>query len=226
MWYEGAAAYWSNVTTEDNNGVLGGYGCVHAADAKDSLLFSRALATRSLLKARSIDSPTFGLDVAAGIGRVTDAVLLEICDVVDLLEGSEVLLEAARVKLAQAPRVGRFFHSSMQSFLPEPGRYHLIWIQWCIGSLTDEDLVAFLCRCKAALAPGGLIVIKDNVPQESTEDLEGGTYLVDHVDNSVMRSQAHLEEMLTKTCGLELLEHAEAQLGNEELQPVHSYALR
>tara|TARA_B100000524_G_scaffold345938_1_gene245332 strand:+ start:662 stop:1105 length:444 start_codon:yes stop_codon:yes gene_type:complete len=36
---------------------------------------------------------TFALDVAAGVGRVSDALLLSICERVDLLEGSANLLE-------------------------------------------------------------------------------------------------------------------------------------
>ena len=84
-----------------------------------------------------------------------------------------------------APRVERFIVETMQSFIPEAARYDVIWIQWCIGCLTDDDLVAFLGRCRDALAPDGLIVIKDNVIDGPCEGLVSGKYLVDHDDNSV-----------------------------------------
>eukprot|EP00741_Cyanophora_paradoxa_P014758 tig00020824_g14236.t1 len=45
-------------------------------------------------------------------------------------------------------------------FNPEPGTYDVIWIQWVIGHLTDEDMVAFLKRCQRALRPEGWIVVK------------------------------------------------------------------
>jgi hypothetical protein len=65
---------------------------------------------------------------------------------------------------------------------PRKRYYDLIWIQWCAGHLTDEQLVGFLRRCKEALNPelDGLIVLKEN---NSTTD--GDEY--DDVDSSVTR---------------------------------------
>ena len=54
--------------------------------------------------------------------------------------------------------------------MPEAGRYDLIWIQWCIGCLTDDDLVLFMEQCKAGLAAGGVIVIKVRSPITLTLD--------------------------------------------------------
>lgn len=60
-------------------------------------------------------------------------------------------------------------------------QYDLIWTQWCVGHLTDEQLVAYLERCKATLKPdGGFIVIKENL---STS----GSDAFDPVDSSVTR---------------------------------------
>ncbi|KAL8482199.1 hypothetical protein ACS0TY_028377 [Phlomoides rotata] len=33
-------------------------------------------------------------------------------------------------------------------FTPEAGRYDIIWIQWCIGHLSDDDFVSFFNRAK------------------------------------------------------------------------------
>jgi len=143
-WYAGGAAYWAS-TEPTNDGVLGGYGRVHAADMKDS----RAFVTPLL-----VVKPKRALDVAAGIGRVSDGLLLDLCDRVDLLEECERFMQQARSQLAPAGDRVRFFCSRMQDFVPEAGGYDLIWVQWCIGSLSDADLVAFLTRCKAGLATG------------------------------------------------------------------------
>jgi protein N-terminal methyltransferase len=34
----------------------------------------------------------------------------------------------------------------MQEFTPEAGRYDVIWVQWCIGHLTDHDFIEFFKR--------------------------------------------------------------------------------
>ena len=101
-------------------------------------------------------------------------------------QGCQKFVERAKVDLAwAAPRVERFICETMQAFTPEAGRYDVIWLQWCIGCVTDDDLVAFLGRCCDGLAPGGMIIIKDNVLDGPCAGLVGGKYLVDHDDNSV-----------------------------------------
>jgi hypothetical protein len=41
--------------------------------------------------------------------------------------------------------------SGLQDFSPEPKTYDLIWCQWVLGHLTDEDLIDFLKSCKYVL---------------------------------------------------------------------------
>ena len=36
----------------------------------------------------------------------------------------------------------------LQNFTPSQEAYDVIWIQWVLGHLTDDDLVAFLKRCQ------------------------------------------------------------------------------
>ncbi len=74
------------------------------------------------------------------------------------------------------------FNMGLEEWHPDEGvQYDLIWTQWCAGHLTDEQLVEYLQRCKAALNPdGGLIVLKEN---NSTV----GEDVFDDVDSSVTR---------------------------------------
>lgn len=80
------------------------------------------------------------------------------------------------------PGVRNIYNMGLEEWEPGEGmRYDLIWIQWCVGHLTDEQLVQFLERCKSTLDPGvGVIVLKEN---NST----GGSDEFDEVDSSVTR---------------------------------------
>ena len=60
------------------------------------------------------------------------------------------------------PRTLRYLYEPLQKWTPEAGHYDVIWCQWVLGHLTDDDLVAFFKRCAKGLAPGGLIFVKEN----------------------------------------------------------------
>lgn len=221
-WYATARAYWDAVSADDH-GVLGGYASVHAADAADSLAFARAvLGTEQRDRA---------LDVCAGVGRVTESVLLSLARSVDLFDASDQLIDAARLRLAWAgERVRQFICVAMEDFRPAPATYDIVWIQWCVGYLSDDDLVAFLRRCRASLAPNGVIVVKDNVADADTlsdqEELHAGTFLVDDEDGSVIRLRPHLERLFDVS-GLErVATRPAAELHCDELHPVATYVLR
>lgn len=78
--------------------------------------------------------------------------------------------------------VGDIFNIGLEDWKPAEGtEYDLIWTQWCVGHLKDDQLVYYLERCKSALRPeSGLIVIKENL---ST----GEDDVYDEVDGSVTR---------------------------------------
>ena len=132
-------------------------------------------------------------DLGAGVGRVTEQLLLRHFGTVDLLEPSAHLLARARATLPPAARVagipaghaaGEFLQQGLETWAPQAARYDCIWAQWCLLYLTDDDLVAFLRRAAAGLAPGGRIVVKENVC--------GAGFVVDRDDNSLTRSAAYL----------------------------------
>jgi len=81
-------------------------------------------------------------DCGAGVGRVTNKLLIHMFDEVDLLEPSEPLLQYAKEKLLGmggsvpedlSPKVPpghravNFYHAGLQEHTFEPGRYDCIW---------------------------------------------------------------------------------------------------
>ncbi len=61
-------------------------------------------------------------------------------------------------------------------------KYDIVWVQWVLCYLTDEDLIAFLHKCKTHLVDqkNGMVYVKENVHDTS--------FYVDKEDNSVVRS--------------------------------------
>lgn len=65
--------------------------------------------------------------------------------------------------------------------------FDVIWCQWCLGYLSDVDLVAFLKRCHQSLNkhPKSLIIIKENICSNAED---GSSQVVfDDEDSSLTR---------------------------------------
>lgn len=75
------------------------------------------------------------------------------------------------------------FNFPAQSFTSFDGPYNLIWIQWLAAYINDFDLLLFLNRARAALGPGGLIVVKEN-------DSIDRSFLFNLADCSITRSDS------------------------------------
>ena len=218
-WYGAAVAYWDAQEASDD-GVLGGHSAVGPADVRESAAFLRKLLGPAACDAAAAGKTLLtAADCGAGVGRVSEGLLLKHCAVVDLVEPSAHLLKAARARLGSVAGGGgvvgkadRFLQCGLQDFVPEPGRrgwgraggarrgragcrrprgsppppppparlsgdggrptppptprvsrYDVIWVQWALLYLTDADAAAFLARCHAALRPGGVLVVKENV---------------------------------------------------------------
>lgn len=81
------------------------------------------------------------LDCGAGIGRITKRLLLPLFDTVDMVDVTrEFLDEAKRYLGADGKRVGNYFCQGLQEFVPETGRYDVIWIQWVIGKFLPRGV--------------------------------------------------------------------------------------
>jgi len=156
--------YWKGLPLTVDT-VLGGYARVSPSDVRESATFLESVFPAVL------DATAKGLTVAdcgAGVGRVTEHLLLRYFHCVDLVEPVQHYLTAAEEKLAplakeaDPPRVVRYLCEPLQDWSPGRGRYDVVWIQWCVGHCTDDDLVALLRRCVDGLKRGGLIVVKEN----------------------------------------------------------------
>ncbi|KAJ1824981.1 hypothetical protein LPJ56_002766 [Coemansia sp. RSA 2599] len=185
-WYEDADKYWKGVPSSVD-GMLGGLEEVHGPDVRDSLAFVDKLKKDARLSLGT----SYACDCGAGIGRVTKHFLTARFDKVDLVEQNSMFLETAASSYLkeekEAGKVGGMFPVGLQQFTPVNGRYDVIWCQWVLSHLTDEDLVAFLGRCTEGLAPQGLICVKENVASRG--------YIVDSEDSSVTRASSVFEEI-------------------------------
>lgn len=109
----------------------------------------------------------------------------------------------------------------LQDFRPSPNTYDLVWVQWAIGHVTDEDLVPLLARLKACLTPAGVIILKENVLTGNG----GNSTLVDLGGCSVRRSNSHFKALFGRGGCRVVKEDAQKQLPSD-LCRVKMWALR
>jgi len=95
------------------------------------------------------------------IGRVTEGLLVDIADQVDIIEPVVKFTNVLQGKSG----VRNIFNIGLEEWQPlQETQYDLVWAQWCVGYLTDKQLVQHLERCKEALVQdSGIIVIKENL---------------------------------------------------------------
>ncbi|KAJ3146096.1 hypothetical protein HDU89_006662 [Geranomyces variabilis] len=223
-WYSDAAGYWGSIEPTVQ-GMLGGFEELTDIDCEASAAFIDEFVNGRKASGRNGSQAvpprlgkTFACDCGAGIGRVSKHFLLKVFDRVDLVEQTSKFLEQAKAEYlgVEASRVDRFIPEGLQEFVPEEGRYDLIWAQWVLGHLTDDDFVAFFQRCKRGLKPNGLIGVKENATRNGVE--------VDTVDSSVTRPPALLKELFAKA-GLKIIKEDVQKGFPSSLYPVYMYML-
>lgn len=155
--------------------MLGGFPYVSRIDLQSSRNFLAKLGVGTKPGLRTVTS---ALEGGAGIGRITEGLLLDIAQEVDVVEPIAKFTAALEKKSG----VRHVFNVGLEEWLPkEDDKYDLVWIQWCLGHLTDDQLVQFLERCKTVLVPGdGLIVVKENITRSVDE-------IFDEQDSAVTR---------------------------------------
>ncbi|KAJ1520160.1 hypothetical protein ONE63_004376 [Megalurothrips usitatus] len=210
--YTDAANYWSQIPPTVD-GMLGGYGFISRADINGSTQF-----LNHLFKLKVPPGNGRALDCGAGIGRITKDFLLHHFDKVDLVEQNPAFVEQARVSLADHERMGNFFCSGLQDFVPEPAAYDVIWCQWVLSHLTDGDLIAFLRCCTRGLKANGVIVMKENATSS-------GVVEVDTTDSSATRPLDRLLQLVNQA-GLQRVKQRRQENFPQGLYPVYMIATR
>jgi len=132
--------------------------------------------------------------------------------------------------LSSTNYIGRVGYTSPSSTSDLDAPLDIAWCQWCLGHLSDPDLISFLRKCKNALREGGrsLIVVKENLcrdlQDENGEAISPRT-IFDEQDSSLTRSDLAWKEAF-KEAGLTLVKEQIQRGLPEELYKVKMYALR
>ncbi|KAB5522958.1 alpha-N-methyltransferase NTM1 [Coniochaeta sp. 2T2.1] len=213
--------YWEGVSA-DINGMLGGvpsagwFPNVSKVDLQGSRSFLAKLGIGARPGKRRVAA---ALEGGAGIGRITEGLLLGVVDAVDVIEPVVKFTDQLKGK----PGVRHVFSMGLEEWKPTEGeKYGLIWTQWCVGHLDDAQLVAYLEHCKTALETGGVIVIKENLSPHGEDDF-------DEEDSSVTREDSKFQSLF-RQAGLQIVK-MELQKGfptalPKRLLPVKMYALK
>ncbi|KAL9013819.1 MAG: hypothetical protein Q9173_001512 [Seirophora scorigena] len=212
-----ALIYWNSIPATVN-GMLGGCPHISRVDIRGSLIFLEKL--RRLHPPPCARSFARGVDCGAGIGRVTAGVLSRVCDVIDVVEPVEKFAkEVHAADRAGKGTVGEVFVTGLQGWEARE-KYDLVWNQWCLGYLTDEELCCHLRRCGKIVKEGGWIVVKENM----STNLQGRD-MFDELDSSVTRTDTKFRSLF-KDSGLKIV-RTEVQSGfPKALFPVRIYALQ
>lgn len=213
-----ALAYWNKIPSTVN-GMLGGYPQISQIDLRGSATFLAKL-RRQYPSSEEQKMLGRGVDCGAGIGRVTIGFLSKVCQIVDVVEPvRKFATEIMSVSMNGSGQLGQLYVTGLENWKIE-NRYNLIWNQWCLGHLTDEQLLAFLKRCCNALVDGGWIIIKENISTDKKS-----MDIFDREDSSVTRTDGKFRKIF-KEAELVLVK-TEVQSGlPKELFPVRFYALR
>ncbi|ESO08956.1 hypothetical protein HELRODRAFT_185381 [Helobdella robusta] len=171
--YENGKKYWDSVPATVD-GMLGGLSHVSSVDIGESIKFLKQFIQSPVSKTNT----NYALDCGAGIGRVTKRLLLPLFKQVDMLELCQHFLDQAPEYIGdEMSRVPNCICSGLQDFQPEPYKYDVIWCQWVLGHLTDDDLVSFFQKCRLALTADGLIIFKENVSMNAEFDKLDSSYV-------------------------------------------------
>ena len=154
-WYKKREEHWASMEPTLLS-VLGGFEKSNLPDVKCSCELLNGLILTNQL------NPGTALDCAAGIGRVTEFVLTNFFKEIDLVEKEKKFIEKCKIKFSGNNKIKNIYMSPLESFKFER-KYDLIWIQWCLENLEDEDLIPFLNKCYDNLNDEGIIIVKENL---------------------------------------------------------------
>ncbi|CAK4030613.1 Alpha N-terminal methyltransferase 1 [Lecanosticta acicola] len=208
-----AIAYWSS-TPATVDGVLGGFPQVSRIDLQGSANFLAKLLRQSRHHTQAGKLRRVA-DCGAGIGRVSRGFLSNVAEVVDIVEPVKAFTDQVK----DEPYVGKVYNVGLEKWQPEV-KYDVVWNQWCVGQLTDTQLIAYLQRLPQSLTEGGWIIVKENLSNHHL-----GEDVFDETDSSVTRTDVKFRQLF-EDANLRLVS-TELQKGfPKSLYPVRAYALQ
>ena len=213
-----AIEYWNSISPTVS-GMLGGYPQISYIDLRGSTNFLAKL-RRQHGSAPGQGILSRGADCGAGIGRVTAGFLSKVCEVIDIVEPIQKFAEEVKkAEMTGSGKIGKTYVMGLENWEPD-GKYDLMWNQWCLGHLTDKQLVAYLERCKKAIVEAGWIVVKENM-----STAWNGEDMFDEMDSTMTRTDGKFRELF-KEAGLRIVKSELQAAFPRSLLPVRFYALQ
>ncbi|CAB4056684.1 NTMT1 [Lepeophtheirus salmonis] len=193
--YDKAAKYWNDVDP-----------------TIDGILYLR--------KQKKFSGPSNGraLDCGAGIGRISRNLLSKHFTNVDIVEQCPKFIEKAKKYCGSEEKIENFTCTGLQEYTPKDNLYDVIWCQWVLSHLTDDDLVQFFVRCKKGLRPNGLLVVKENLTSSGCAD-------VDKEDGSATRPE-EIFQRIFKEAGYSVVKEMYQRNFPKDLYTVKMFALK
>lgn len=210
--YQDAKKYWSTISPTVD-GMLGGFGSISFTDIRGSGQF-----LKNLFKMKPVPGREQVLDCGAGIGRISKNLLMNLFERVDLVEQDAQFCATAERDLSPSGKLGTVYNVGLQEFRPEERKYDVIWAQWVLGHLPDDDIVEFFFRCTKALKKNGIMVMKENFTKSHTVEL-------DRRDSSVTRPLNVMKQLLTRG-NLRVVKEERQKDFPKGLYPVYMIAMR
>ncbi|KAL4802476.1 alpha-N-methyltransferase NTM1 [Aspergillus unguis] len=215
--------YWNRVpaTADAMLAALGSYPWYSRIDLRGSKSFLAKV--RRLAPACPTEGKlSIGVDCGAGVGRVTEGFLGDVCETVDAVEPVEQFTQVLQESsLKRTAVIGDIYCVGLENWYPEK-KYDLIWTQFCVGHLKDCQLIDYVKRCRDALTKSGIMVVKENLSTDPN-----GLDMYDDLDSSVTRTDGKFKQIFRET-DMNIVA-SELQLGFPKafkLLPVKFYALR
>lgn len=195
--------------------MLGGFGFISHTDIDGSQHFLKTL----FIKLKTPPEKNYALDCGSGIGRITKHLLVKNFKRVDLVEQNSKFLDTAKDFLSScSSKIGQYYLKGLQDFCPEEKKYDVIWCQWVLGHLNDNDLTEFLKKCIIGLNKNGVLIVKENIT--SSNKIE-----IDTQDSSITRSYDDLKKIFIKADLVCLKEQKQIHMP-QGLYPIYMFALR